>query len=62
MGYSPQGRKESDTTEQLNFHFHIQSSLLILLSGYVFPNRSLLLNPTQSVEPSSSPISPVEPL
>ena len=46
--YNPWGRKESDTTEQLNFHF--QSSL-ILLSGYVFPNRSLLLNPTQSVEP-----------
>ena len=23
MGYSPQGCKESDTTEQLHFHFHI---------------------------------------
>ena len=22
MGYSPQGRKESDTTERLNFNFH----------------------------------------
>ena len=22
MGYSPRGRKESDTTEQLHFHFH----------------------------------------
>ena len=22
MGYSPRGRKESDTTEQLQFHFH----------------------------------------
>ena len=22
MGYSPRGRKESDTTEQLDFHFH----------------------------------------
>ena len=23
VGYSPQGRKESDTTEQLHFHFHV---------------------------------------
>ena len=23
VGYSPRGRKESDTTEQLHFHFHI---------------------------------------
>ena len=23
VGYSPQGRKESDTTERLHFHFHI---------------------------------------
>ena len=46
MGYSPRGDKKSDATEQLNFHFHFQSSLTILLSGYVFPNRSLLLNPT----------------
>ena len=22
MGYSPQGRKELDTTERLHFHFH----------------------------------------
>ena len=22
MGYSPQGRKESDMTERLRFHFH----------------------------------------
>ena len=25
MGYSPGGRKESDTTEQLHFHFHRES-------------------------------------
>ena len=25
MGYSPRGRKESDTTEQLNFHFHFHN-------------------------------------
>ena len=24
MGYSPRGRKESDTTERLNFHFHFR--------------------------------------
>ena len=23
MGYSPQGRKESDTTEQLHFHYEL---------------------------------------
>ena len=23
VGYSPWGRKESDTTEQLHFHFHL---------------------------------------
>ena len=23
VGYSPQGRKELDTTEQLHFHFHV---------------------------------------
>ena len=23
VGYSPQGHKELDTTEQLNFHFHL---------------------------------------
>ena len=29
MGYSPRGRKESDTTEQLHFHFHsVQYSAL----------------------------------
>ena len=26
MGYSPQGCKESDTTEPLNFHFHFTSN------------------------------------
>ena len=24
IGYSPWGRKESDTTERLHFHFHFQ--------------------------------------
>ena len=25
MGYSPRGRKESDMTERLHFHFHVES-------------------------------------
>ena len=27
MGYSPWGRKESDTTEQLHFHFHPRNKM-----------------------------------
>ena len=27
VGYSPWGRKESDTTERLHFHFHFTSTL-----------------------------------
>ena len=30
MDYSPWGRKESDTTEQLHFHFQTQSILMVL--------------------------------
>ena len=30
VGYSPRGRKESDTTERLHFHFHYILSLKIL--------------------------------
>ena len=25
VGYSPRGRKELDTTEQIHFHFHLLS-------------------------------------
>ena len=28
MGYSPWGRKESDTTERLHFHFHLSKNIL----------------------------------
>ena len=28
VGYSPQGRKESDTAEQLHFHFHVHCSII----------------------------------
>ena len=37
VGYSPQGRNESDTTERLHFHFNILPHLLslsLLLSLY----------------------------
>ena len=27
MGYNPRGRKESDTTKRLHFHFHFQGQL-----------------------------------
>ena len=30
MDYSPWGRKESNMTEQLHFHFQIQSILMVL--------------------------------
>ena len=29
MGYSPRGRKESDTTEQLHFHFSFKYTQLV---------------------------------
>ena len=31
MGYSPWGRKESDTTERLHFHFHFHLLLILLI-------------------------------
>ena len=31
MGYSPQGRKESDTTERLHFHFHFWTKVTDLM-------------------------------
>ena len=34
VGYSPWGRKELDTTEQLHFHFHFHSYEYILLLHY----------------------------
>ena len=29
MGYSPGGRRESDTTERLHFHFHFEVALVV---------------------------------
>ena len=37
-GYSPWSRKESDTTEQLHFHFHFPLS-----SAFVHPKRHLFI-------------------
>ena len=33
MGYSPRGRKESDTTERLRFHFLSIQLFVLPLSG-----------------------------
>ena len=30
MGYSPWGRKESDTTERLHFHFQLLYSVVLV--------------------------------
>ena len=40
VGYSPRGRKESDTTEQLHFHFTL--STLVFLLGEFHAQRSLV--------------------
>ena len=34
-GYYPWGRKESGTTEQLHFHFHIHKCVCGWMDGYV---------------------------
>ena len=49
MGYSPWGRKESDTTERLHFHFsmsmELHKTVMILVSNHtveaVFTDGSL---------------------
>ena len=40
MGYSPRGHKESDMTERLHFHFHIDILLTEFYSD--FPSFSLM--------------------
>ena len=40
VGYSPRGRKESDTTEQLHFHFHFHEDLQDLLE--LTPKKDIL--------------------
>ena len=43
MGYSPRGRKESDTTEQLHFHFRFPANQVPLLkaSQQLFADKML---------------------
>ena len=36
MGYTPPGRKESDTTERLHFHFHF-IAVTVPVWGFMFP-------------------------
>ena len=43
VGYSPQGRKESDTTERLLFHFHFALSPVLFSPGKVFSHDVSLL-------------------
>ena len=40
VGYSPRGRKESDTTERLHFHFHFHEDLQDLLE--LTPQKDVL--------------------
>ena len=48
VGYSPGGQKESDTTEQLHFHFHALEKEMVTHSS-VLPGES------QGREPSGLP-------
>ena len=36
IGYSPQGRKESDMTKRVHFHFHFYFFSQMLFSVYIF--------------------------
>ena len=61
MGYSPQGRKESDTTEQLHSHrfaiaFHSKSKLL-LISWLQLPS-AVILEPTEKKSVTVSNVFP----
>ena len=38
VGYSPRGRKESDTTERLHFHFHASKVMLKILQARLQQN------------------------
>ena len=53
MGYSPRGRSESDTTEQLHFHF----SLSCIGEGNGNPLNTCLVPETESKNCTSSIIS-----
>ena len=44
VGYSPQGRKESDTTEQLNFIDYFPACISACLLEKKYETKSILLN------------------
>ena len=54
VGYSPWGRKELDTTEQLHFHFHDKPTANIILNGEKLKAFSLKLGTRQG-----RPLSPL---
>ena len=43
VGYRPWVRKESDTTEQLHFHFHFLTMVFVRDAAGVFPEGSLVV-------------------
>ena len=51
MGYSPRGRKESDTTEQLHFHF-----TFIAVDGLVAKSCATLVTPSMAYNPPGSSV------
>ena len=53
MGYSPQGRKESDRTELLHFHFHFQAT--------IYNNPKLVFVFVSSLEHSRVNLCPLAP-
>ena len=49
VGYSPWGRKESDTTEQLHFHFSFMDLIFqVSMQSCFVQHRTLLLSPITS--------------
>ena len=67
VGYSPRGRKESDTAEQLHFHFHMPNSSAHVLTvcnipSHIFGRKEILINTTGVLTASQlSPFLPSSP-
>ena len=54
MGYSPRGRKESDTTEQLHFHFLLSEFNLESDHSFVCHTKEIrILSHTQGQLPKN---------
>ena len=58
IGYSPWGRKESDTTEWLHFHFHIYIYIYIYI--YIHTHTHTHIHPLPFEPPNPSPIPPLQ--